>query len=173
MATTAELLELIREQLEQIDAMNITRTQDIDNITNAIQTIRTERETINLIAKPLSGQLPTFSGRLTENWNDFLNKFNRLALAGRWAQPERKLTILPTCLNEHAEKVFETLADDQKDTFDHLTTALGDKFNTREIQRLRATQFSNCIQESGESAEKFADRLQGFVHEAYPDLTNG
>ncbi len=158
------------QRVEGAEQELVDRLADCNTFTDQFEDMTQERKVINPFHKPQFAQLTPFRGRVTENWTEFLSRFNRIAKAGNWDDNDRKLAILPTLLLEHAEKVYENLLDTEKDTLPHLTDALNAKFNNPETQRLHATQFTKCVQESTESAEKFADRLQGLVYQAYPDM---
>ena len=113
------------------------------------------------------GNLPTYTGKFSQNWVKWLDTFDRMAVAHKWNE-ERKLQILPSLMTDNAAVMYSQLDKGDKDTYAHLITALSRVFNNISLERLRTLEFNSCRQEENETAERFADRLDGLSREACP-----
>ena len=118
----------------------------------------------NYVKKP-----DVYTGEVPDAFTDWLARFNVIATANGW-NDAKKLIVLPACLAQYAFQVYEGLAADAKDTYEHLTEALVKKFGAKEKSMVWRMQLRALKRTPGESLDAFVFRLRKLANKAYPDV---
>uniref|UniRef100_A0A915K506 Retrotransposon gag domain-containing protein n=1 Tax=Romanomermis culicivorax TaxID=13658 RepID=A0A915K506_ROMCU len=150
-------------------------------------TMQEIRDTLDDIQQTLSNpcrnkpfSLPTlradqdfFHGRTGENFNLWLDRFNRYGQAQEWTD-DYKRAILPTFLWDAAEVIFNgiPMAQQTAMTFEQLVTMLHARFSPAHAAELKASELHNRRQFHGESILDYSVVIQQLTMEAYSDLTD-
>ena len=93
-----------------------------------------------MAAKPII--LPdTFSGDTPTSWDDWIVHFNNFAEVNEW-DAVAKLKFLKVRLEGKAQSAFQRLSDTGRDTFDHIVTALKERFEPSSERNLYLAEFA-------------------------------
>jgi len=119
---------------------------------------------------PHNDLLP-FRGRSDENFDLWLDRFNRHAQAAYWTD-EDKRKILPALLRDAAEVIFQgiPIADRPTMTFDELVVTLRSRFDPAHAAEIRSAQLHHRRQQPGESVLYFSIGIQRLTIEGYGDM---
>ncbi len=112
--------------------------------------------------------LPVFQGKRGDNFIEWLAIFDQLGTSNDW-DPDRKRLKLPTRLRGAAWDAYTSLEDDERDTYEHLKTAMTEKLMGGSAKRGHILAFSNRKQVPGESAHDFHQALKKAFQAAYPN----
>ena len=108
-----------------------------------------------------------FNGGDFDHW---LRHFNRCAIANGWDNAAR-LVKLSAFLQGPAATFYDTLADEAKDTYAHLTASLRDCFKPSVHRERYYEDFHSQELRPSENPSLFLWRLQELLHTAEPDLS--
>ena len=100
----------------------------------------------------------------------WLRDFDCCASANGW-NDERKLTVVPAFLWGQASSYFHTLAGDEKDTYEHLTSALRKCFCPKVAREQHYREFEQRVLRPNEDPSLFLWDLRQLLDRADPDLT--
>ncbi len=166
-------MPVTREQEEQAEAL---KTLVNAAVKNAVQesTAGMRQAVTNAVSESKEAvvsnfELKSFSGNVTDNFDEWLKRFNRLAQANNWVD-DRKKNILPYYLVGSAEQVYDNTTQAQRATFDALVAALKDKFKPAQLSDLRSVELHSHCQGAKESVGDFAQAIQKLTKQAYPEV---
>jgi hypothetical protein len=107
-----------------------------------------------------------FSGANPEEFPSWLAKFEAISTAGGWVA--KRSSTLPAYLTQRAFQIYENLAVDEKDTYEHLTAALKKKLGLGEKKMAWKVQLRQARRSQDESLDKYVYRLHNLAKQAYP-----
>ncbi len=170
-------MPVTREQEEQAEALKALVNTAVKSavqestagmqqtVTNAVTTAVTE----NKEAVVSNFELKPFHANISDNFDEWLKRFNRLAQANNWAD-NRKKNILPYYLVGSAEQTYDNTTQAEHATFAALVTALKEKFKPAQLSDLRSVELHSRFQGAKESVGDFAQAIQKLTKQAYPEV---
>ena len=112
-----------------------------------------------------------FSGANPEEFPSWIAKFEAIAKAGGWEA--KRLNTLPAYLTQQAFQIYEKLDEDsEKDSYEHLKTALQKKMGLGEKRMAWRVQLRQTKRTSDDSIDKYVFKLHNLAKQAYPDLSD-
>ena len=128
--------------------------------------------TTNMATIPGLRKPDCFSGANPEEFPSWIAKFEAIAKAGGWE--DKRLNALPAYLTQQAFQIYEKLDETtEKDSYDHLKTALQKKMGLGEKRMAWKVQLRQTKRSSEDSIDKYVFKLHNLAKQAYPDLTPG
>ena len=125
--------------------------------------IRSHARTTHSPAPP---KLSTYDGK-TE-WKPYYIQFNHIAQKYMWNDRE-KLDRLIECLREKALKFFSSRPENVQKDFKLLCQKLRERFDKKDQPHIIRRQLQEIQQNTEETIEEFAERIEELSTEAYPD----
>eukprot|EP00794_Sanderia_malayensis_P015652 gene15652-biopygen13346 len=106
------------------------------------------------------------------NFSGWLKHFTRCAQANGWDTNAKRFAKLPAFLQGPAATYFESLGEDEKDTYSHLTTSLLRCFSPPVDRERHYRVFEDSTLRASEDPMLFLWRLKACLKDAEPDLSN-
>jgi hypothetical protein len=103
----------------------------------------------------------------TSNWTDYLVQFELVAEINRWNNDEKALE-LATCLRDVAQGVLSDLRPESRRSFEHLVTALNNRFQPDNQAELYRAQMKNRLRKRSEPLTDLGHEIKRLVRLAYP-----
>ncbi len=97
----------------------------------------------------------------------YYNRFRDVARLEGWTNEEKLRELLPKLQGKAGEFVYGQLSRSVRSDFKSLTEELGSRFRKVETSRTYGAQFSNRVQQSGESIEEYAADLKRLYDKAH------
>ena len=121
-----------------------------------------------MATKPLV--LPeTFSGQ-EQDWSEWIDHFENVAVVNGWDSGEVKLTWLKVRLTGKAQAAFKKFTEADKATYDAAVKKLKDRFEPSSRREMYLAELPLKKKKHSESWGDFADDLRTLVERAYPNL---
>ena len=157
-------MKVEREHKEYISNINRLAPQNIySNTSERGEDIRSHARTTHSPAPP---KLSTYDGK-TE-WKPYYIQFNHIAQKYMWNDRE-KLDRLIECLREKALKFFSSRPENVQKDFKLLCQKLRERFDKKDQPHIIRRQLQEIQQNTEETIEEFAERIEELSTEAYPD----
>ncbi len=109
-----------------------------------------------------------YDGR--QHWNDYLTHFEMCAELSGWSDRE-KATQLAASLDGQALQVLSNLPWGERLNFNHLVSALQNRFQNPHLQNLHRVQLSNRKRRENESMLQLGEDMKRLARLAYPLMT--
>eukprot|EP00794_Sanderia_malayensis_P019737 gene19737-biopygen14572 len=106
------------------------------------------------------------------NFSGWLKHFTRCAQANGWDTDAKRFAKLPAFLQGPAATYFESLGEDEKNTYSHLTTSLLRCFSPPVDRERHYRVFEDSTLRASEDPMLFLWRLKACLKDAEPDLRN-
>jgi hypothetical protein len=103
----------------------------------------------------------------TSNWTDYLVQFELVAEINRWNNDEKALE-LATCLRGVAQGVLSDLRPESRRSFEHLVSALNNRFQPDNQAELYRAQMKNRLRKRSEPLTDLGHEIKRLVRLAYP-----
>ena len=122
------------------------------------------------VGNPKGHRTPeAYDGKVPEDYPQWVARFEMIAKANKWGEGDALLGVFPIYLKDHAFNLFTTLADTEKDTYDHMKAAMKRALGIGENSLSWRLQLRQAKRLPNESMDGFAFRLAKLADQAYPD----
>ena len=111
----------------------------------------------------------TYNG--DEDWESYLNHFERCAKLGRWSYQDRVL-YLAASLRENAQVYYMTLMPAERSSYHTLVVKLGLCFSNARQQPIWTSRLEARVRRQNESIAELGDDLRHMCQRAYSSLNN-
>ncbi len=169
----ATAVENLRNQLaattDDFDQRLGARVQDAQRLTHTVNGLTERANTTEPTQRTPFNQIEPFHGRLGNDFDQWLARFDAVARACNWTE-NRQIQIIPAMLTENAHEIYLSLPDADKTDFQRFRAALSRLLQPAENRRFRAAELHARKQGPAESAEDYASSVQRLARGAYSHL---
>jgi len=110
-------------------------------------------------------KLPPFTGK--ETWQVWFNRFDDIARRFRWSDDEKLDQILPRLQGAAGDFVYGQLSQATRSNYQSLCAELKSRFRVVETRKTFWMQFSNRMQQEGETVEEYGAELKKLYDKAH------
>lgn len=113
-----------------------------------------------------------FAGRSGENFDTYIDRFNRQSQANGWDETQKRL-VLPSLLREAAETVYRNIPSELKQQMNYgdLVESLRNRFKPAQACEIKNAELQTRIQRPNETVMEYAVAIQQLATDAYPELS--
>ena len=104
-----------------------------------------------------------------DGWDEWITQFKNVATVNEW-DAAAKLNWIKVYLAGRAQKAFQGLPEESRDTYDHVKTALTERFELASKRELYNAELQVRTRKPNEGWADFAEKLRRLTEKAFPDL---
>jgi len=104
-----------------------------------------------------------------DGWDEWIIRFENVATVNEW-DAAAKLNWIKVCLAGRAQKAFQGLPEASRDTYDHVKTALTERFEPASKRELYNAELQVRTRKANEGWADFAEEVQRLTEKVFPDL---
>lgn len=123
----------------------------------------------NIMAQPATAErikIPDYSGTENEDYDEWETYVRRAAASAEWAD-DYLLRHIPLHLKGPANLAYLELQDNEKDTVEHLYTALAQRLTSPKHREIAKSQLATLRQQPTQSVRQFGSEVHRLIHKAY------
>ena len=104
-----------------------------------------------------------------DGWDEWITRFENVVTVNEW-DAAAKLNWIKVCLAGRAQKAFQGLPEESRDTYDHVKTALTERFEPASKHKLYNAELQVRMRKPNEGWADFTEDLRRLTEKAFPDL---
>ena len=104
-----------------------------------------------------------------DGWDEWITRFKNVATVNEW-DATAKLNWIKVCLAGRVQKAFQGLPEASRDTYEHVKTALTDRFEPASKRELYNAELQVRMKKPNKGWADFAEELQRLTEKAFPEF---